>query len=66
MISAFMYHDIRNSVEYKKRYDMKSFLNIDTLIAIKIATGLNYFSIDFKRLLLKTNKFCGLFIEMGF
>ncbi len=29
MISVFMYHDIRNSKEYKKRYDLKSFINVD-------------------------------------
>ena len=29
MISTFMYHDIRDSEIYKKRYDLKSFLTID-------------------------------------
>lgn len=28
MITSFMYHDIRDSKEYKKRYDLKSFLNV--------------------------------------
>lgn len=29
MITTFMYHDIRDSKSYKKRYDLKSFLKID-------------------------------------